>query len=155
MDTLKTHGQPSTTELLGKQREMKIKSALPIEFMEAEFLKAEWYLDDYSPYRVHDSIVNTPDLSNSQHNEIRKSLLYRFRSWLLSKIPADTRWYSGELENNDFEDLLVVWEESWFDSFENAKKLKDLAKMFNNDFHTYSAKRTDKLMIFGNHFKRH
>jgi hypothetical protein len=108
---------------------MKIKESLSLEAMEAEFLKTEWYKDFYNPMREkYNAIVTAPDLSSSVHSQVIKSLLWQWRSPVLSRIPKDIKWYLSELEGNDFGDLLIMRELSWYETFGNAKKLKDVAK---------------------------
>lgn len=109
---------------------MKIKHLVSAETMEAEFLKAEWYLNFFDPVRQKfDVIVNEPDVLNSSHNQIRKRLLRELRSPLLDRIPSNTVWYSAELEGSDFGEILIVREATWAPIFGNNKKLKDVARI--------------------------
>ncbi len=117
---------------------MKYKESLTWEAMEAEFLKSEWYLAEYNSYRdVHnphreffDKIVTAPDLFNTVHNRIRTALLWQWnrRGFFLSYLPPDTKWRVSELEDGDFEKILIVKEGTWLPVFGDSVTLSDTAK---------------------------
>jgi len=80
----------------------------------AEFLKGEFYQEEFDPYReLFRDIVTHPDLSNDSDNQLRRALLYRRRGRLWREIPADTEWWEVELHNRDLRRVRVFPRDQW------------------------------------------
>lgn len=112
---------------------MKTVKPVPIEYVESEFLKSEWYKDFFDPVRQEfHNIVMNPDLLNNSQNYTRKGLLWSWRRPLLCALPIDTEWYLAEITQESFGDILVIRETFWEKTFGDAKKLKDVAQAIKN-----------------------
>lgn len=106
---------------------MIIVRPLPTVELEAEFLRAEWYKDFYSPVRTqHDSVVKDKDYENEDNNRIRKNLLWQYRHPVLLQLPQDIHWYEASVSPEEFGEIKRIRETGWDRTFGSAKTLKDV-----------------------------
>lgn len=112
---------------------MRIISEVTEPEFESHFLSSEWYKPFYDPVREKfDGIVKEPDLDNWEENYYRKELLWKWRSPLLGQLPFGINWYSVELELEEFEQLLVIKEQGWNQTFGLGKNLVEAAQAVRN-----------------------
>lgn len=108
---------------------MKIISKINQEKVEAEFLKSEWYKSGYDQFREqYTNIVINPDFSVDKDNQLRKKLLWIYRSPLLNQLPRNIEWHIVEIDVSEFSRLLVIRENGWEKTFGNKKTLIDAAR---------------------------
>ena len=80
----------------------------------AEFLKSEFYQDEFKSYRARFAqLVNRPDFSNQRENTLRRALLFRRRGRLWRELPADTQWWEVELTPIDIYHMRVFPRNQW------------------------------------------
>lgn len=80
----------------------------------AEFLKSEFYQDEFTSYRqIFADLVEKPDLSNDRENALRRALLFRRRGRLWREIPRDTEWWEIELSPEDLRRIRVFARNQW------------------------------------------
>jgi O-antigen/teichoic acid export membrane protein len=80
----------------------------------AEFLRGEFYQDEFRPYRKRFSkLVTQPDLTNERENSLRRALLYRRRGRLWMELPVDTQWWEVELSPFDIYRMRVFPRNQW------------------------------------------
>ncbi|HKW19110.1 MAG TPA: oligosaccharide flippase family protein [Terriglobales bacterium] len=80
----------------------------------AEFLRGEFYQDEFAPYRKRFSkLVTQPDLTNPRENSLRRALLFRRRGRLWLEIPADTEWWEVEMSSLDIYRMRVFPRNQW------------------------------------------
>jgi hypothetical protein len=80
----------------------------------AEFLKSEFYQEEFSRYREpYAGLVNNPDLSDEHENALRRALLFRRRGRLWREIPSDTQWWEVELSAHDLKRVRVFARNQW------------------------------------------
>lgn len=89
----------------------KIWAATSPDDVVAEFLKGE-------RHRFHDPFVvgpvYRPDLADEGQNILRRALLQRIRSPLVSRIPGDTAWFRvSSLASDDLDELRVIGRCGW------------------------------------------
>jgi len=125
---------------------MKVISEISEDKVYYEFLSTEWYKSHFQPFR--DQGISL-DALNPENDHIRiRNLLWSSRGVILDKLPRDVAWHVGELEGDDFENLFVIREKGWVDSFSPHRKVKDVASVIDsaqdlggvNFSHIYSIK---------------
>jgi energy-converting hydrogenase Eha subunit C len=80
----------------------------------AEFLKSEFYHDEFSRYREHfAALVNNPDLKDERENAVRRALLFHRRGRLWREIPDDVEWWEVELSADDLKRVRVFARNQW------------------------------------------
>ena len=110
------------------KQKMKIIKPIPLEYVEYDFLKAEWYKSFFNPVRgKFKHLIENPDFSNSEHNRLRRELLWAWRRPLLQRLPNNISWFLASLDEGDFSELFIIREIGWETTFGNTKKLKDVA----------------------------
>lgn len=108
---------------------MMIKSVISKDQVVSEFLRAEWYKEQYDSDRSsYSAIVLNPDFLNPIENAKRHELLWRFRWPLLQQLPTDIIWYAAEINDIDFSKLLIIRENGWDRTFGMHKTLESAVK---------------------------
>lgn len=108
---------------------MKLIGKISKEQFEHEFLKGEFYKKEYDEVRLQaEDIIATPDFNNTEHNRLINYLLWVLRKPLLERLPADIIWWEAELEDEDFENILIIRETGWENTFGTNKTMKDVAQ---------------------------
>lgn len=80
----------------------------------AQFLRGEFYQEEFQPYRRRFSkLVTQPDLSNERENSLRRALLFRRRGRLWLELPSDTQWWEVELSPLDIYRMRVFPRNQW------------------------------------------
>lgn len=80
----------------------------------AEFLKSEFYQEEFTEYRVRFAhLVTHPDFSNERENTLRRALLFRRRGRLWRELPSDTQWWEVELTPLDIYQMRVFPRNQW------------------------------------------
>jgi O-antigen/teichoic acid export membrane protein len=80
----------------------------------AEFLKSEFYQDEFKNYRARFAeLVNRPDFTNQRENTLRRALLFRRRGRLWRELPSDTQWWEVELTPIDIYHMRVFPRNQW------------------------------------------
>jgi O-antigen/teichoic acid export membrane protein len=80
----------------------------------AEFLRGEFYQDEFKPYRKRFSkFVTEPDLTNQRENSLRRALLFRRRGRLWLELPSDTEWWEVEMSPLDIYRMRVFPRNQW------------------------------------------
>jgi O-antigen/teichoic acid export membrane protein len=80
----------------------------------AEFLRGEFYQDEFRQYRKRfASLVSRPDLASEQENALRRALLFRRRGRLWRELPADTEWWEVELGGEEILRTRVFPRNQW------------------------------------------
>ena len=113
---------------------MKVISKVSQEEFELQFLSSEWYKEFYDSVRVkYNGIINNPNLLDWQENFFRKELLWKWRYPLLGQLPLEIEWYLIELSAEEFENLLVIREIGWENTFGIGKNLREVAFAVKNN----------------------
>lgn len=108
---------------------MKVLSKVSQEDFELQFLSAEWYKDVYDEVRERfDRLITRPDITNCQENLLRKELLWKWRYPLLGRLPLEIEWQTISLDIDEFENLLVIREIGWENTFGIGKNLREVAQ---------------------------
>jgi hypothetical protein len=80
----------------------------------SEFLRGEFYQEEFRPYRKRFSkLVTDPDLSSERENSLRRALLFRRRGRLWLELPQDTQWWEVELSPIDIYRMRVFPRNQW------------------------------------------
>jgi len=92
----------------------------------AEFLKSEFYQDEFDRYReAFSDVVASPDLSNQHDNRLRRALLFRRRGRLWRELPSDTEWWEITLETSDLDRIRVFPRNQWRRHADDSYQLTD------------------------------
>jgi O-antigen/teichoic acid export membrane protein len=95
----------------------------------AEFLKSEFYQEEFSRYREpFAALVNNPDLTDERDNALRRALLFRRRGRLWREIPPDTEWWEVELSPGDLKRVRVFARNQWLRYATPGFLLSDVAE---------------------------
>jgi hypothetical protein len=80
----------------------------------AEFLRNEFYQADFHYDREkYEKIVLEPRLDNQLENAVRRALLFRRRGHMWRELPADTEWWTVQLEPEDVARIRVFPRAQW------------------------------------------
>jgi O-antigen/teichoic acid export membrane protein len=80
----------------------------------AEFLKSEFYQDEFKDYRTrYTDLVNQPDFTNQRENTIRRALLFHRRGRLWRELPPGTQWWEVEVTPADIYRMRVFPRNQW------------------------------------------
>lgn len=113
---------------------MKIIQPIPIDFMYAQFLSAEWYKSYYNQDRTtYDEIVRQGDLSDQAQNATRLELLWKKKYPIIADLPANTTWYLASISPVEFGNFFVINEHTWHDTFGKGKRVKEVADLILQD----------------------
>lgn len=96
--------------------ETGIKKIRPIDENEviAEFLRSEFYQDEFRDYRDRFAdFVNHPDLTSERENSLRRALLFHRRARLWGELPPDTEWWEIEVSPVDIFRMRVFPRNQW------------------------------------------
>lgn len=117
--------------LAAPQMQARLRKARRVTEDEAisEFLKSEFYQQEFDPYREPFSkIVTHPDLQNESDNRLRRALLYLRRGRLWREIPKDTEWWEIELKTSDLQRIRVFPRNQWRKHSDRSYYLLDTAE---------------------------
>lgn len=94
------------------------------------WLRDEWDGPKYDFLRddVNLDLIFNPDLTNEIDNKNRYGLLFSIRRYLLSTIPSDTIWYSGEILNKDMKKIRHLGCFEWFEFTSKTFKIEESIK---------------------------
>jgi hypothetical protein len=94
----------------------------------AEFLKSEFYQEEFSRYREEFSeLVESPDLRNDHENTLRRALLFHRRGRLWRELPEDTEWWEVELSPTEIRRVRVFARNQWLKYATPGFLLRDMA----------------------------
>jgi len=80
----------------------------------AEFLKSEFYQQEFSQYREpYAGLVENPDFTDERDNALRRALLFRRRGRLWRELPDDTQWWEVEISGEDLQRVRVFARNQW------------------------------------------
>ncbi|HUC88128.1 MAG TPA: hypothetical protein VMR95_03190 [Candidatus Binatia bacterium] len=111
---------------------MKNISSISLARVQHEFLLTEWYKDHFRQFELDGFEPSKLDPDKSSDAKIIEKMLLSFRAPILSNLPVDTVWQIGELERNEFKNLLVIRERGWVLTFGNSRKVQDVAIAVSN-----------------------
>lgn len=101
-----------------------------------EFLRNEFYQNEYHHDRHQfEHLVMEPDFSNADENAIRRALLFRRRGHMWRELPADTKWYEVELENDDLPKVQVFPRAQWRKLSNGSFCITEIVKNVRNGGH--------------------
>lgn len=95
----------------------------------AEFLKNEFYQKEYDADRDRfERIVLEADITNENHNALRRALLYRRRGHMWRELPADTQWWEVEIGGEDLPRVRVFPRAHWRKISDGSFVLADIVE---------------------------
>jgi O-antigen/teichoic acid export membrane protein len=95
----------------------------------AYFLRSEFHHPEFNEYRHEfDHLVNTPDLSSSRENALRRALLFLRRGAMWRELPADTKWFEVELTAQDMARIRFFPRAQWRRIAQGSFYLKDVVE---------------------------
>ncbi len=108
----------------------------------AEFLRGEFFQKEYDADRERfASLVENPNLTDAQENEIRRILLFRRRDTMWWELPEDRQWWEIEFEAEDVEQVSVFPRAHWrkiargnFKALDVAARIRQLKDTEPNEF---------------------
>ena len=108
----------------------------------AEFLRGEFFQKEYDADRERfASLVENPNLTDAQENEIRRILLFRRRDTMWWELPEDRQWWEVEFEPEDVEQVSVFPRAHWrkiargnFKALDVAARIRQLKDAEPNGF---------------------
>jgi hypothetical protein len=108
----------------------------------AEFLRGEFFQKEYDADRERfASLVENPNLTDAQENEIRRILLFRRRDTMWWELPEDRQWWEIEFEPEDVEQVSVFPRAHWrkiargnFKAVDVAARIRQLKDSEPNEF---------------------
>jgi hypothetical protein len=108
----------------------------------AEFLRGEFFQKEYDADRERfTSLVENPNLTDAQENEIRRILLFRRRDTMWWELPEDRQWWEVEFEPEDVEKVSVFPRAHWrkiargnFRALDVAARIRQLKESEPNPF---------------------
>jgi hypothetical protein len=108
----------------------------------AEFLRGEFFQKEYDADRERfSSLVENPNLTDAQENEIRRILLFRRRDTMWWELPEDRQWWEIDFEKEDVEQVSVFPRAHWrkiargnFKAVDVAARLRQLEQSAPDDF---------------------
>lgn len=118
-----------------------LKKLRPVDENEviAEFLKSEFYQDEFSRYReAFSEMVDRPDLRNERENTLRRALLFHRRGRLWRELPKDTEWWEVELSHTDIRRVRVFARNQWLKYATPGFLLRDMADKFRQRIASHS-----------------
>jgi O-antigen/teichoic acid export membrane protein len=120
-----SHAEPLVSQFSGLKKLRQVDENEVI----AEFLKSEFYQEEFSRYREpFASLVNNPDLTDERDNALRRALLFRRRGRLWREIPSDTEWWEVELSPEDVKRVRVFARNQWLRYATPGFLLSDVAE---------------------------
>ncbi|MFL6311948.1 MAG: hypothetical protein ACJ71W_07560 [Terriglobales bacterium] len=108
----------------------------------AEFLRGEFFQKEYDADRERfASLVENPNLTDAQENEIRRILLFRRRDTMWWELPEDRKWWEIDFEPEDVEQVSVFPRAHWrkiargnFKALDVAARIRQLKDSEPNEF---------------------
>jgi hypothetical protein len=108
----------------------------------AEFLRGEFFQKEYDADRERfASLVENPNLTDAQENEIRRILLFRRRDTMWWELPEDRQWWEIDFEPEDVEQVSVFPRAHWrkiargnFKALDVAARIRQLKDSEPNEF---------------------
>jgi hypothetical protein len=108
----------------------------------AEFLRGEFFQKEYDADRERfASLVENPNLTDAQENEIRRILLFRRRDTMWWELPEDRQWWEIDFEPEDVEQVSVFPRAHWrkiargnFKAVDVAARIRQLKDSEPNEF---------------------
>ena len=108
----------------------------------AEFLRGEFFQKEYDADRERFAyLVENPNLTDAQENEIRRILLFRRRDTMWWELPEDRQWWKIEFEPEDVEQVSVFPRAHWrkiargnFKALDVAARIRQLKDSEPNEF---------------------
>lgn len=80
----------------------------------AEFLKSEFYHDEFHPFRGRfERLVLQADVTNAAENALRRALLYCRRRHMWRELPVNTEWWEIQIEPADLKLIRVFPRAQW------------------------------------------
>jgi hypothetical protein len=126
---LRTESAKSCAELTSQFSGLKKLRQVDENEVIAEFLKSEFYQEEFSRYREpFAGLVNNPDLTDERDNALRRALLFRRRGRLWREIPQDTEWWEVELSAEDLKRVRVFARNQWLRYATPGFLLSDVAE---------------------------
>jgi len=120
---------------------MKLLDPIPESVMVAVFLKAELHSVRFADKlkRVMqelgaiDSIIDTPNLDDSDENELRARVLGEYRGYkqnreIFTAFPENLKWYKAELAREEIGDLQYIDYSYWNELTDHTHLVKDAVK---------------------------
>ena len=94
----------------------------------SEFLKSEFYHEDFHPYREKfERLVMHADLNDDRENAVRRALLFRRRGHMWRELPSNTQWWHVEIEPHDLRKIRVFPRAQWRKVADDSFLLADIA----------------------------
>ena len=108
----------------------------------AEFLRGEFFQKEYDADRERfASLVENPNLTDAQENEIRRILLFRRRDTMWWELPEDRQWWEIDFEPEDVEQVSVFPRAHWrkiargnFKALDVAARIRQIKETESNEF---------------------
>ena len=108
----------------------------------AEFLRGEFFQKEYDADRERFAyLVENPNLTDAQENEIRRILLFRRRDTMWWELPEDRQWWEIDFEPEDVEQVSVFPRAHWrkiargnFKALDVAARIRQLKDSEPNEF---------------------
>ena len=109
---------------------MKFIKAIPREYFEAEFLRAEFFKNTFNNVRKdYEKIVFSKNVTNERYNEIRHILLQIERGAILDTF-SKTKWQLAEVTVGELLNFNVIKAKSWCNVFGCKRTIKHIASRY-------------------------
>jgi O-antigen/teichoic acid export membrane protein len=81
---------------------LRLRRPMSEEEVIAAFLRSEFHHPEFKDYRTKfDHLVSQPDFNSPRENALRRALLFVRRAAMWRELPANTKWFEVELDNED------------------------------------------------------
>ena len=110
----------------------------------ADFLRGEFFHKEYDADREQfTAIVEHPDLTNAEENEVRRALLFRRRDTMWWELPEDRQWWEIDFSPEDVELVSVFPRAHWrkiaggnFSALHVVERVRQLKETGSDEFLT-------------------
>ncbi len=117
-----------TPTVLAGQELKKLRRATEAEVI-AEFLRSEFYHEEFHPYRARfERLVMEADVTDGCQNALRRALLFRRRGHLWRELPLDTQWFEIRLQAQEVQQLHVFPRAQWRKLARGSFRLTDVVE---------------------------
>ena len=118
-----------TPAVLRTYSSLRLRRPLSEEEVIAEFLKSEFHHYEFEQYRQEFGyLVREPDFGSHRENALRRALLFLRRGPMWRELPADTKWFEVELNDEDLARIRFFPRAQWRRIAQGNFYLKDVVE---------------------------
>lgn len=118
-----------TPAALRRYGSLRLLRSLSQEEVIAEFLRSEFHHPEFKEYRDEFGyLVRQPDFGNDRENALRRALLFLRRGPMWRELPANTKWFQVDLNDEDLARIRFFPRAQWRRVAQGNFYLKDVVE---------------------------